>query len=69
MAEDEKNTQKEDMGCCGGAFFMDMMRKIPEAEKSSHGFDCAQMMSRMKTMCCGSGEKKEAAKADPVPNS
>ena len=34
MAEDEENTQKEDLGCCGGAFFMDMMRKIPEAKKS-----------------------------------
>jgi hypothetical protein len=61
MAEDEKNTQKEDRGCCGGAFFMDMMRKIPEANKSGRGFDCAQMMSRMKAMGCGSGEKKEEA--------
>ncbi len=48
---------------------MDMMRKIPEAKKSGLGFDCAQMMSRMKAMCCGSGEKKEEAKANPVPSS
>ena len=68
MAEDEKNTQKEDMGCCGGAFFMDMMRKMQEGKKSGTGFDCAQMMSLMMPMCCGSGEKKEAAKANPVPN-
>ena len=69
MAADEENTQKEDMGCCGGAFFMDMMRKIPEAKKSGFGFDCAQMMSRMMPMCCGSGEKKEEAKANSVPSS
>ena len=61
MAEDEKNTQKEDRGCCGGAFFMDMMRKMPEGKKSGLGFDCAQMMSQMKAMCCGPEEKKEEA--------
>jgi hypothetical protein len=68
MAEDKKNTQKEDKSCCGGAFFMDMMGKMPEAEKSGLGFDCAQMMSQMMQMCCRSGEKKEEAKANPVPS-
>jgi hypothetical protein len=68
MAENENGTQKEDTSCCGGAFFMDMMRKMPEAKKSGLGFDCAQMMSQMKQMCCGSGDKKEEAKATPVPS-
>ncbi len=69
MVENEKATQKEDMGCCGEAFCMDMMRKMTEAKKSGLGFDCAQMMSRMKQMCCGAGEKKEEAKANPAPSS
>jgi hypothetical protein len=68
MAENEKNIQKEDRSCCGGAFFTAMKRKMPEGKKSGLGFDCAQRISLMMPMCCGSWEKKEEAKANPAPN-
>jgi hypothetical protein len=68
MAENEKGAHKEDMSCCRGAFFMDMMGKMSEAKKSDLGVNCLQMMSQMKQRCCGSGEKQEEAKANPVPS-
>jgi hypothetical protein len=45
---------------------MDRMRKMPGAMKSGLGLDCAQMISPMKQMCCGSGEKQEEDHWNPV---
>jgi hypothetical protein len=59
MAEDQKNAQNEFQGCCGEMPFRDMMKKMMESKKSGSPFDCAQMMSQMKAMCCGAAEKKE----------
>jgi hypothetical protein len=56
---DQENTQKQFRGCCEGMPFGDMMRKMTEAKKTGHSFDCAEMMSRMKQMCGGAGEGKE----------
>ena len=72
MAEEQKNTQKEFKSCCEGMPFADLMRKIMEAKKSGSPFNCAEMMSQMMQMCCGSREKKEGptqgSKENPVPN-
>jgi hypothetical protein len=72
MAEDQRNTQKEFQSCCEGMPFADMMRKMMEAKKSRSPFNCAEMMSQMMQMCCGTREKKEGftqeRKENPVPN-
>jgi hypothetical protein len=72
MAEEQKKAREEFKSCCEGMPFADMMRKMMEAKKSGSPFNCAEMMSQMKQMCCGSREKKEEAtqerKENPVPN-
>ena len=71
MAEDQKNSQKEFKNFCQGVPFADMMRKMMEAKKSGAPFNCAEMMSRMKQMCCGAGKEKEKptqeGKENPIP--
>ncbi len=59
MAEEQKNTQKEFKSCCEGMPFADMMRKMMETKNAGAPFNCAEMMSQMMQMCCGSREKKE----------
>jgi hypothetical protein len=39
--------------------FEDMMRKMMEAKNSGTPFNCAEMMSQMRQMCCGASGKKE----------
>jgi hypothetical protein len=72
MAENQKNAQKEFKSCCEGIPFAEMMRKMMEAKQSGSSFNCAEMMSKMKPMCCGAGEKKEGTtqetKENPAPN-
>jgi hypothetical protein len=68
MAENRENDPKEFKGCCEGMPFADMMRKMMEAKKSGSPFNCAEMMSQMMQMCCGSREKKEEAQEKSVPN-
>ncbi len=68
MAEDEKKDQKEFKGCCEGMPFADMMRKMMEAKHSGSSFNCAEMMSKMKQMCCGGGEKKEGTTQETKEN-
>ena len=63
MAEDQKNTQKEFPKFCEGMDFADMVRKMMEAKKAGHPFNCAEMMSQMMQMCCGSKKTKE----EPTP--
>jgi len=49
--------------CCTGEGGMvdccSMMRKMVEAKKANHPFNCAEMMSQMMKMCCRLTEKKE----------
>jgi hypothetical protein len=59
MAEEQKKTQEEFQGCCGGMPCGDMMRKMLEAKKSGQPFNYAEMMSQMLQMFCAGGEKKE----------
>jgi hypothetical protein len=61
MAEDPKNTQKEFPGCCEGMPFAEIMRKVMETKESVSPTFCADMMCRMKQMCCGGGEKRDEA--------
>lgn len=72
MAEDQKNNTKEFQSFWDGVPFADMMRKMMEAKKAGGSFNCAEMMSQMMKMCCGTKDKKEGpthgAKEDPVPN-
>ena len=72
MAEDQKHAGKKFQNFCEGTDFADMMRKMMEAKQSGSSFNCAEMMSKMKQMCCGAGEKKEGTtqetKENPVPN-
>jgi len=56
---DQENTQKQFRGCCEGMPFADMTRKMTEAKKTGHPFNCAEMMSQMMQMCCGAREGKE----------
>ncbi len=58
MAANQKNDQKEFKSCCEGMPFADMMRKMMEAKQSGSPFNCAEMMSKMKQMCCGAAKKK-----------
>jgi hypothetical protein len=48
------------------------MRKMMEAEKANHPFNCAEMMSQMMKMCCTFTEKKEESSQktteNPAPN-
>jgi hypothetical protein len=61
MAEDQKDRQKENSGCCGGMPFEDMMRKMAEIKKSGQPFNCMEMMSQMMQMFHRAEEKKEDA--------
>ena len=73
MADEQKKDEKEFQNFCQGMPFADMMKKMMGAEKGGLPCNCAEMMSRMKKMCCGSGEKKEGSsqetKENPAPNS
>jgi hypothetical protein len=39
--------------------FAEMMRKMMDQEGGCHGFDGAEMMEKMMTMCCKPQEEKE----------
>jgi hypothetical protein len=59
MSEDQKNSEKGFKGCCEGMPFEDMMRKMMEAKNSGTPFNCAEMMSQMRQMCCGASGKNK----------
>jgi hypothetical protein len=52
--------------------FAEIMRKMMEAKKTGHPFDCAEMMSHMMQMCCGAGKKRAGStpetKENPAPH-
>ena len=58
MAEDQKKTEIPFKNCCQGMPIREMMSKMIE-KKSGSPFDCAEMMSRIAQMCCGSRKKEE----------
>jgi len=68
LAEEQKNTQKGFDSCCQGKPFVDMAQMMGETKNAGAPFQCAEMMSRMMSMCCGFGEKKEAPQENPIPN-
>jgi hypothetical protein len=68
MAEDQKRGEKEFQSFCQGMPFADMMKKMMEAEKGGLPCNCAEMMSRMTKVCCGSGEKKEGSSQETEEN-
>jgi len=59
MSEEQKKSEKGFPGCCAGMPLGDMMRKMMEAKNSGTPFNCAEMMSQMRQMCCGASGKKE----------
>jgi hypothetical protein len=59
MSEEQKISEKGFPRCCAGMPLGDMMRKMMEAKKSGAPFNCAEMISQMKAMCCGASGKKE----------
>jgi hypothetical protein len=59
MAEDQKNTPKEFMSFFQGTPCADMMRKMVEARKAGHGFNCAEIISQMMQMCSSLKDKRE----------
>jgi len=71
MAEDQKDSPKGFQNFCAGMDFAEIMRKMKEAKKTGHPFNCAEMMSHMKQMCCGAGKKREGStpetKENPAP--
>ena len=73
MAEEQKKPQEEFKSCCEGMPFADLMRKMVETKKAGAPFNCAEMMSQMMRICCGTREKKEeapqGAQEKPVTNS
>ena len=68
MADEQKKAEKGFQSFCQGMRFGDMMKKMMEAEKGGLPCNCAEMMSRMKKMCCGSGEKKEGSSQETKEN-
>ncbi len=62
MAEDQKNSPKGFQNFCEGIPFAEMMGKMMAAKKSPGSFNCAEMMSQMMEMCCGTGRKEEGAR-------
>jgi hypothetical protein len=72
MAQEPKKAQEGFRSCCEGEPFADVMRKMMKAKQSDCAFNCAEMLSKMKQMCFGGGEKKEGTaqetKENPVPN-
>ncbi len=64
MAEEQKKTENPFESFCQGMPFPEMMRKMMEKKTSGAPFNCAEMMSRMKAMCCGSPAKEEKAAQD-----
>jgi hypothetical protein len=71
MAEEQKNSTKDFQKFCSGMDFAEIMRKMMEAKKTGHAFNCAEMMSHMKQMC-GAGKKREGStpetKGNPAPH-
>ncbi len=59
MAEEQKKTENPFESCCQGMPMADMMRKMMEKKAGGAPFDCAEMISRMKSTCCGSAKKEE----------
>ena len=68
MAEDPQNFQKEFQKFCAGMDFAEIMRKIMEAKKTGHPFNCAEMMSHMMQMCCGAGKEREGSTPETTEN-
>jgi hypothetical protein len=72
MADEPKKAERGFQGSCQGMPLAEMMKKMMEAEKGGLPCNCAEMMSRMKKMRCGSGETKEGSsqetKKNPAPN-
>lgn len=58
MADDQKKGEKYFQSFCQDMPFADMMKKMMGVENGILPCDCAEMMSRIMKMCCGSGEKK-----------
>ena len=59
MAEEQKKTRGGFLSYCEGTPCEEMMRKMLEARKSGQPFPCAERMSQMMQICCGTKEKKE----------
>ena len=72
MADEQKKAGKGFQRFCQGMPFPEMMKRMMEVEKGGLPCNCVEMMSRMKKMCCGSGEIKEGfsqeTKENPAPN-
>jgi len=68
MADEQKKAEKGFQSFCQGMPFAEMMKKMLEAEKGGLPCNCAEMMSRMKKMCCGSGETKEGSSQETKEN-
>ena len=69
MADEQKDAGKGFQSFCQSMPFGDMMKKMMmEAGKGGFPCDCAEMMARMKKMCCGSGEKKGEASQESKEN-
>jgi len=68
MADEQKKDEKEFQNFCQGMPFADMMKKMMGAEKGGLPCNCAEMMSRMKKMCCGSGEEGEGSSKETKEN-
>jgi hypothetical protein len=54
-----RNRKEETLSCCEGMPFADMMRKMMDQEKRRCGPDCAEMIGKMMTKCCGPTDAKE----------
>jgi hypothetical protein len=59
MTDEQKNTDEKFRNCCEGMPFAEMMANMMGQKGEDLGFDCAEMMSKMKAMCPRPGDKNE----------
>ena len=58
MTDEQKNTKKEFLNCCGGMDFAEMMRNMMNQRGEELDSNCAEMMQKMMDQdsgCHGSG--------------
>ena len=57
MADEQKRDGEEPQSFCQGMPFADIMNKMMETGKGGLPCNCAEAMSRITKMCCGSKRK------------
>ncbi len=68
MADEEKGRPRNFQEFCRGIPCAEMIRQVMAGGEGNPAFKCAEMMSRMRQMGCGSAEKSKGALREPEEN-